>query len=68
MYFIKYSKSVYYGILYLVAHRLSTVKRADRIVVIDKGQVVETGNHKELCSMVDGIYKRLWREQVDEID
>ena len=52
----------------IIAHRLSTVKRADRIVVIDKGQVVETGNHKELCSMVDGIYKRLWREQVDEID
>lgn len=52
----------------IIAHRLSTVKRADRIVVIDKGQVVETGTHKELCSMADGIYKRLWREQVDEID
>ncbi|WP_459188346.1 peptidase domain-containing ABC transporter [Parabacteroides sp. APC149_11_2_Y6] len=52
----------------IIAHRLSTVKRADRIVVIDKGQVVETGTHKELCSIADGIYKRLWREQVDEID
>lgn len=46
----------------VIAHRLSTVKDADKIVVIDKGQVVETGAHKELFN-AGGIYNRLWNEQ-----
>lgn len=51
----------------IIAHRLSTVKNADAIVVIDNGEVVEKGTHKELCR-VEGVYSRLWNEQFNEID
>lgn len=50
----------------IIAHRLSTVRTADKIVVIDKGQVAETGTHQELFRF-GGIYSRLWNEQFDEI-
>lgn len=50
----------------VIAHRLSTVKSADKIVVIDKGEVVETGTHRELFNS-GGIYNRLWNEQFDEL-
>lgn len=42
----------------IVAHRLSTVKRADKIIVIHDGKIVETGNHDELVSY-NGVYKQL---------
>jgi subfamily B ATP-binding cassette protein MsbA len=46
----------------VIAHRLSTVRRADRIVVIERGRIVETGRHDELLAH-GGIYKRLYELQ-----
>ncbi len=45
-----------------IAHRLSTIARLDRLVVLDKGQIVETGNHAELVAE-GGLYARLWAHQ-----
>ena len=50
----------------IIAHRLSTVKNADTIVVLKEGKVVETGNHNQLLQQ-SGVYSRLWGEQVELI-
>ncbi|MGN6227676.1 MAG: ABC transporter ATP-binding protein [Dyella sp.] len=45
-----------------IAHRLSTIARMDRLVVMDKGRIVETGTHAELIAH-EGLYARLWARQ-----
>ena len=49
----------------VIAHRLSTIRNADRIFVLERGQLVEHGRHDELVSK-DGIYARLWGVQTGE--
>jgi ATP-binding cassette subfamily B protein len=51
--------------LVIVAHRLSTIKDADYIYVIDKGKVVERGSHLHLLEL-EGKYAELWRAQTDD--
>ena len=47
----------------VIAHRLATVRKADRIVVLDGGEVKETGTHEELLKRPNGLYSRLYELQ-----
>lgn len=49
----------------LIAHRLSTIMHADRIYVLEKGEVVETGTHQSLVEE-KGLYYAMWRQQIGE--
>lgn len=53
--------------VFVIAHRLSTVRRADRIVVIDNGRIAETGAHDELMRQV-GTYRRLYELQFTNLE
>ena len=49
----------------LIAHRLSTIMHADRIYVLEKGSIVETGTHQKLVDE-KGLYYAMWRQQIGE--
>jgi len=48
----------------VIAHRLSTIIRMDRIVVLDKGKIIEEGSHHKLSKLPNGFYKNLWQKQI----
>ena len=50
-----------------IAHRLSTLRKADRLVVMDRGEIVELGPHDELIAQ-QGHYWRLWEAQARRVD
>ena len=49
----------------LIAHRLSTIMHADRIFVLEQGEIIETGNHDDLLAE-KGLYYAMWRQQIGE--
>jgi ATP-binding cassette subfamily B protein len=49
----------------LIAHRLSTIRHADKIYVLEKGQIIEQGKHEDLL-VEKGLYYAMWRQQVGE--
>jgi ABC-type multidrug transport system fused ATPase/permease subunit len=50
----------------IIAHRLATIRKADKILVLDKGSIVESGSHDELVNVKDGIYANLSELQFQE--
>lgn len=52
----------------IIAHRLATIKNADRIVVMDAGKIVEIGNHKSLLAQKEGYYKNLYNAQFQKAE
>jgi ATP-binding cassette subfamily B protein len=49
--------------VFAIAHRLSTLRRADRLFVIEDGKIVESGTHEELLGLASGVYRRLYTLQ-----
>jgi len=49
--------------VFVIAHRLSAVRHSHRIIVLDKGKIVEAGNHDQLVAQPKGLYAYLWRMQ-----
>lgn len=47
----------------VIAHRFSTIRNADKIVVLENGEIIESGNHEELLAIDSGVYKKLQRMQ-----
>ena len=49
----------------VVSHRISVLERADRVIVLDRGRVVDEGHHRDLAAR-EGPYREAWRRQTDE--
>ena len=61
---ISYRKDL---ITIMIAHRLSTVMHADKIYVLERGNIIESGRHEELLE-IKGLYYAMWRQQIGERD
>jgi subfamily B ATP-binding cassette protein HlyB/CyaB len=49
--------------VFIIAHRLSAVRHAHRIIAMEKGRIAEMGSHDELIAKPQGLYAHLWRMQ-----
>ncbi len=54
--------------VFAIAHRLSTLKNMDRLIVIDKGEIVESGTHDELLLKSNSLYSKIWHMQYSQTD
>lgn len=52
----------------IIAHRLATIKKADVIIVMDQGKIVEKGNHSQLLSNLNGYYRNLYEKQFNKVE
>ncbi len=52
----------------IVAHRLSTIRHANQIMVLEKGEIMELGDHQELLQKQDGFYKELYENQLNALE
>jgi subfamily B ATP-binding cassette protein HlyB/CyaB len=52
----------------IIAHRLSAVREANRIIVMERGQIAEQGSHAELLGIGDGIYRHLYNLQSGNVE
>ena len=52
----------------VIAHRLATIKKADRIVVMDQGEIVEMGTHESLLKKDNGVYQKLYELQFSQAE
>jgi len=62
---VKHISQMREQITILIAHRLSTIMHADRIFVLERGSIIETGTHKSLIEE-KGLYYAMWRQQIGE--
>jgi subfamily B ATP-binding cassette protein MsbA len=53
---------------FVIAHRLSTIRNATRILVIDRGKIIQIGTHQDLMMKEDGLYKKLYEMQFRDTD
>ena len=51
----------------MIAHRLSTLRDADKLIVIEHGKIAEEGTHKELLAKEDGVYNKLYTLQLEAL-
>ncbi len=57
-------KASYGKTVIIIAHRLSTVQKTDKIIVLEKGKIIEEGSHKDLLSRKDSLYSHFWNLQI----
>jgi len=61
--YTKFDKLVEGKTAIYISHRMSSCRFCDKIIVFDKGEIIQSGNHEELLSIIDGLYHNMWSAQ-----